>query len=85
MLWFSKSLEKSLSDDVLKSKVYFGPVFNQIPWAIAHGIFMKIGNYDPFQIWDMSIPSERAPSKLSENQKIVEFGPIELKLQSQLS
>ena len=70
---------------MLKSKVYFGPVFNQIPWAIAHGIFMKIGNYDPFQIWDMSIPSERAPSKLSENQKIVEFGPIELKLQSQLS
>ncbi len=29
-------------------------------------------------IWDLSIPSERAPSKLSENQKIVEFGPPEL-------
>ena len=28
----------------------------------------------------MSIPSERAPSKLSENQKIVEIGPPELLL-----
>ncbi len=35
----------------------------------------EIGNYNTFQIWDLSIPSERAPSKLSENQKIVEIGP----------
>ncbi len=27
---------------------------------------LKIGNYGLFQIWDLSIPSERAPSKLSE-------------------
>ena len=27
----------------------------------------KIENYDPLQNWDLSIPSERAPSKLSEN------------------
>ncbi len=63
---------------MLKSKVYFGPVFDNIPWAIAHGLFAKIGNYGPLQIWDLSIPSERAPSKLSENHKIVEFGPSEL-------
>ncbi len=35
----------------------------------------SIGNYGPFQI---CIPSERAPSKLSEKHKIVEFGPSEL-------
>ncbi len=56
-------------------KIY---VFDEIPWAITHGIFPKIGNYVLFQIWDLSIPSERAPSKLSENNKIVEFGPLEL-------
>ncbi len=39
---------------------------------LAHG---EIRNNVPFQIWDLSIPSEWAPSKLSENQKIVEFGP----------
>ncbi len=32
----------------------------------------------PLQIWDLSTPFERAPSKLSENLKIVEFGPSEL-------
>ncbi len=65
----------------VKNKVYFWPVFDKIPWTHTHthhGIFLKIGNYGPFQIWDLSIPSERAPSKLSENQKIVEFGPSEL-------
>ncbi len=46
--------------------------------AIAHGLFPNIGNYGPLQNWDLSIPSERAPSKLSENHKIIEFGPPEL-------
>ncbi len=54
----------------MMSKVYFGPVFDKIPWATQS--FPQ--NYDPFQMWDLSIPSERAPSKLSENHKIVEFG-----------
>ena len=38
------------------------------PWSIQ-----KMGNYGPFQIWDLSIPSERVPSKLSQR-----FGPSEL-------
>ncbi len=38
---------------------------------IAHGLYLKIG---PFQIWDLSMPSERAPSNL----KIIEFRPSEL-------
>ena len=45
---------------------------------MGYGIFPKMGNYGPFQIWDLSIPSDRAPSKLSENHKIIEFGPSEL-------
>ncbi len=45
---------------MLKSKVYFGPVFDK-----AHGLYPKMG--------DLSIPSEWAPSKLSENHRIVEF------------
>ena len=52
---------------MLKSKVYFGPVLTNL----------KIGNYGSFQIWDLSILSERAPSKLSEHHKFVEFGPPE--------
>ena len=44
------------------SKVYFLPVFG------------KLGNYGPFQIWDLSIPSEQAPSKLSENRWICTIG-----------
>ncbi len=64
ILWFSESLGRGLLDDVLKSKVYFLPVFDKIPWPYC------IGNYGPFQIWDLSIiPSERAPSKLSETVK----------------
>ncbi len=61
---------------MLKSKVCFCLFFDKVPWA--HGIFPKIGNYGPSQIWDLSIPPERTPSKLSENHKIVEFGPSEL-------
>ncbi len=56
------------ADDVLKSKdvkSIFGR--QNIP---MHGLFPTIGNYGPFQIWDLSIPSIRAPSQLSENQKI---------------
>ena len=80
ILWFSESIGRGLSDDVLKSNVYFWPVFDKIPWAIAHGLFPKMRNYDLFQIWELSIPSERALSKLSENHKINVIGPTELKL-----
>ncbi len=52
----SESLERGLSDDV----------------NISHGLFPKIGNYGPFQNWDLSTPSERARSKLSENHNSVE-------------
>ncbi len=38
-------------------------------------VFLKMENYGPFQIWELSIPSER---KLSENHKIVEFWSPEL-------
>ena len=33
---------------------------------MAHGVSPKIGSYGPFQNLDLSIPSEQAPSKLSE-------------------
>ncbi len=44
--------------------------------------FPKVGNYGLFQIWDLSTPSERAPSKLSEKHNIAKFGALELELQS---
>ncbi len=34
---------------------------------IAHGLFPKTGNFGRSKVWELSIPSERAPSKLSEN------------------
>ena len=46
--------------------------YNYNPWSFEKG------NYGPFQIWDLSILFEWAPSKLSENHKLVEFGPSEL-------
>ena len=49
ILGFSESLEKNLSDGVLKLKVYFGPVFDKIPWAM-YGLLLKMRNYDQFQI-----------------------------------
>ncbi len=42
--------------------IYCELVFDKRPWAI---IILYSPNYGPFQIWDLSIPSERAPSKLS--------------------
>ncbi len=59
----------------LKSKVYLG-LFSIATWSFPKQEIMAYGS---FQIWDLSIPSA---SKLSENHKIVEFGPLELKLQS---
>ncbi len=33
--------------------------------------FLKMGNYGLFQIFDLSIPSEQALSKLSENRTVI--------------
>ncbi len=52
---------RGLSDYVLKIKVYFEPVFDEIPWTITHG---KMRNFGPFQMGDLSMPSERAPSEI---------------------
>ena len=50
------------------------------PWAIIHGIGLKLVNSVISQIRTLLVPFERSPSKHSENQKIVEIGPTELKL-----
>ena len=52
------------------------PFFGLGPWAIIHGI-AKLGNTFISQI---KTPFERSPSKLSENQRIVEIGFTEFKL-----
>ncbi len=65
---------------MLKSNVYFWSVFDKIPWAIAHSLFPKIGNYGQFQLRDLIIPFEKGLSKLSENHKIIVIRPTELKL-----
>ena len=44
---------------MLKSEVYFQPFSPKY-----HDL--TIGDYGLFQIWDLSIPSERARSKLSK-------------------
>ena len=49
---------------MLKIKSLFSACFQQ---NTVHGLFPKIWNYGPFQIWDLSIPSERAPFKLLDN------------------
>ncbi len=43
ILRFSESLDQARLDGVLKSKVYFWPDFDKIPWAIyiAHSLFRK--------------------------------------------
>ncbi len=63
ILWFSESLERGLSDDLLKSKVYFGLVFDKIEIMAR----FKIG------IWAYHLNR-----LLLSFQKIVEFGPSEL-------
>ena len=45
-------------------------------YIYSHGIFPKTGNYGPFQNWDLSMPSERAPSNLSEKQRNCWIWPI---------
>ncbi len=51
---------------MLKIASLFGPVLTKY-----HGLFPKMGNYGPFQIWDLSIPSEWAPSKLRKSIKLL--------------
>ncbi len=63
-------------------KFCWGPnlsFFGLGPWAIIHGM-AKLANTYIAQIRTLMTPFERSPSKLSENQKIIEIGCTEFKL-----
>ena len=78
LLWFSESLERNLSNGIIKVHIWAIKLFANLatPW---------ISSWSKAEKWQIMVPDfntsfERFFSKLSENHKINVIGPTKLKL-----
>ncbi len=76
ILGFSESLERDLSNGIIKFHIWEIKVFTNlaVPWIIAHGLRPKINKLEPQWILDWNTLFERSLSRLSENQKSFDIG-----------